>query len=50
MYEIRELTGQEYRNVYAGKSAETEPTVVARVAHVGDDVEREPMLAGATPT
>jgi 1-acyl-sn-glycerol-3-phosphate acyltransferase len=34
MYEIRELTGQEYRNVYAGKKAETEPTVVARVAHV----------------
>jgi 1-acyl-sn-glycerol-3-phosphate acyltransferase len=32
MYEIRELTGQEYRNVYAGKTAETEPTVVAKVA------------------
>ena len=25
MFEIRELTGQEYRNVYAGKTAETEP-------------------------
>ena len=24
MFEIRELTGQEYRNVYAGKTAETE--------------------------
>jgi hypothetical protein len=23
MFEIRELTGQEYRNVYAGKTAET---------------------------
>jgi 1-acyl-sn-glycerol-3-phosphate acyltransferase len=34
MYEIRELTGQEYRNVYAGKTAETEPTVVAKVASV----------------
>jgi len=34
MYEIRELTGQEYRNEYAGKKAETEPTVTARVASV----------------
>jgi 1-acyl-sn-glycerol-3-phosphate acyltransferase len=32
MYEIRELTGQDYRNVYAGKTAETEPTVVAKIA------------------
>ena len=32
MFEIRELTGQDYRNVYAGKTAETEPTVVAKVA------------------
>jgi 1-acyl-sn-glycerol-3-phosphate acyltransferase len=37
MYEIRELTGQEYRNVYAGKTAETEPTITARVATVGED-------------
>jgi len=37
MYEIRELTGQEYRNVYAGKTAETEPTVVAKVAHVREE-------------
>ncbi len=37
MFEIRELTGQEYRNVYAGKSADAEPTPApARVAHVGD--------------
>jgi len=36
MYEIRDLTGQEYRNVYAGKTADTEPTVVAKVANVGD--------------
>jgi 1-acyl-sn-glycerol-3-phosphate acyltransferase len=36
MFEIRELTGQEYRNVYAGKVAETEPTRTAAVAHVGD--------------
>ena len=26
MFEIRELTGQEYRNAYAGKKAEAEPT------------------------
>ena len=36
MYEIRELTGQKYRNVYAGKTAETEPTVAAKVANVSD--------------
>jgi 1-acyl-sn-glycerol-3-phosphate acyltransferase len=36
MYEIRDLTGQDYRNVYAGKTAETEPTVVAKVATLGD--------------
>lgn len=33
MFEIREMTGQTYRNVYAGKSAEGEPTVTATVAH-----------------
>jgi 1-acyl-sn-glycerol-3-phosphate acyltransferase len=37
MYEIRELTGQEYSNAYAGKTAETEPTVVAKVANVTDE-------------
>lgn len=35
MYEIRELTGQEYRNEYAGKRAETEPTVTATVGTLG---------------
>jgi 1-acyl-sn-glycerol-3-phosphate acyltransferase len=44
MYEIRELTGQEYRNVYAGKTAETEPTVVAKVASVPHE---PPVLIGA---
>ncbi|MFM7686699.1 MAG: lysophospholipid acyltransferase family protein, partial [Actinomycetota bacterium] len=34
MFEIRELTGQEYRNEYAGKKAETEPTIAALVATV----------------
>jgi 1-acyl-sn-glycerol-3-phosphate acyltransferase len=49
MFEIRELTGQEYRNVYAGKTAETEPTAApTRVAHVGDEwpIDRE-QFAGA---
>jgi 1-acyl-sn-glycerol-3-phosphate acyltransferase len=50
MFEIRELTGQEYRNVYAGKTAETEPTVVAKVAHVSDEPETgaERTLVGAS--
>ncbi len=45
MFEIRELTGQEYRDVYATKKAESLPTEVARVAHVDDVVpDREPVL------
>jgi hypothetical protein len=36
MFEIRELTGQTYVNTYAGATAETEPTVAARVASVSD--------------
>ncbi|MCU1503258.1 MAG: putative acyltransferase [Ilumatobacteraceae bacterium] len=45
MYEIRELTGQEYRNVYAGKTAETEPTITAKVGTLGDDVAVPSRLA-----
>ena len=46
MFEIRELTGQEYRNVYAGKTAETEPNVApGRVGTLADD-RSEPALAG----
>ena len=37
MYEIRDLTGQDYRNVYAGKTADTEPTVVAKVAQISNE-------------
>jgi 1-acyl-sn-glycerol-3-phosphate acyltransferase len=52
MYEIRELTGQEYRNVYAGKTADAEPVVPATVAHVDDPEpapgDRELSLTGAT--
>jgi 1-acyl-sn-glycerol-3-phosphate acyltransferase len=44
MYEISQLTGQEYHNVYAGKTAETEPTVVAKVANMTDQQQE---LVGA---
>jgi 1-acyl-sn-glycerol-3-phosphate acyltransferase len=46
MFEIRELTGQAYRDVYATKKAdEGIPTDTARVAHVDDAVaSREPEL------
>ena len=36
MFEIRELTGREYQDTYAGEKAETEPTVEAKVANVAD--------------
>jgi 1-acyl-sn-glycerol-3-phosphate acyltransferase len=44
MFEIREMTSQEYRNHYAGESPElsTEPAVVARAARVTDPVNEEP--------
>lgn len=38
MYEIREMTGQEYVNAYAGQKAETEPTVTASVGHMTDEL------------
>lgn len=47
MYEIRELTGQEYRNVYAGKTAETEPTVTAKVGSVTDPRAIDAQTVGA---
>ena len=37
MFDIREMTGQVYKNVYAGKTADGEPVITARVAGVGDD-------------
>ncbi len=40
MYEIRELTGQAYENLYHGEQADTEPAVAARVASVTDAVHR----------
>ncbi|HZX54546.1 MAG TPA: lysophospholipid acyltransferase family protein [Ilumatobacteraceae bacterium] len=47
MYEIRDLTGQDYRNVYAGKTAETEPTVMAKVANVTSATDQPSALVGA---
>jgi 1-acyl-sn-glycerol-3-phosphate acyltransferase len=46
MYEIRELTGQEYRNVYAGKTAETEPTVASEGRN-GDDADAPALAVSA---
>ena len=47
MFEIRELTGQEYRNVYAGTPAEAAPTL-ARVGSVADvGVDMRDMAVGA---
>jgi 1-acyl-sn-glycerol-3-phosphate acyltransferase len=37
MFEIRELSGQQYVNRYHGDSAESEPTITAQVAHVTPD-------------
>ena len=48
MFEIRELTGQDYRDVYATKKAEAIPTETAWIAHVDDAVaSREPELVSA---
>jgi 1-acyl-sn-glycerol-3-phosphate acyltransferase len=46
MYEIRELTGQQYIDRYATKKAETLPTDVAKV-RLGEQSEQEPALARA---
>jgi len=40
MYEVRELTGQEYVNTYAGSKAESEPTIEAQVGKVTDTDHR----------
>ncbi|HTN78615.1 MAG TPA: lysophospholipid acyltransferase family protein [Acidimicrobiales bacterium] len=46
MYEIRELTGQQYVDKYATKKAETLPSDVAKV-RLGEPVDAEPELARA---
>jgi hypothetical protein len=40
MFEIREMTGQTYKNVYAGKS-ETEESTPSKIATVTDEVTHE---------
>lgn len=37
MYEIRDLTGQQYRDAYASKRADSLPAETAHVRHVSDD-------------
>jgi len=36
MYEIREMTGQQYRDVYATKKADALPSPPAHIVHVSD--------------
>jgi 1-acyl-sn-glycerol-3-phosphate acyltransferase len=48
MFEIRELTGQSYRNEYASRTAETEPVIPATVGHLSEPIAahvREPAMA-----
>jgi 1-acyl-sn-glycerol-3-phosphate acyltransferase len=49
MFEIREMTGQEYVNVYAGQSPDAEPVVPGRIARVTEpppavETAHEPQL------
>lgn len=41
MFEIREMTGQVYKNVYAGKTSTSESIVMSRVGHTDDTLSRE---------
>ena len=45
MFEIREMTGQVYKNVYAGKSADSENVTSSRVAHVNEPLAESPVHA-----
>lgn len=47
MFEIREITGQTYRNVYAGSTSESEDVNIGSVAHVQDPTHPLPRLVGA---
>ncbi len=46
MFEIRELTGQQYTNVYAGKTPTPRIPLPSKVAHVADEVPAERELVG----
>jgi len=47
MFEIREMTGQTYRNVYAGSNSESEDVSLSQVAHVQDPTHPLPRMVGA---
>ncbi|MFZ9443687.1 MAG: lysophospholipid acyltransferase family protein [Ilumatobacteraceae bacterium] len=47
MFEIREMTGQTYRNVYAGSTSESEDVSLSQVAHVQDPTHPLPRMVGA---
>ncbi|WP_394937397.1 hypothetical protein [uncultured Ilumatobacter sp.] len=47
MFEIRELSGQEYVNRYHGDEADSEPVVMAQVGHVADAVSAARELGAA---
>jgi 1-acyl-sn-glycerol-3-phosphate acyltransferase len=47
LFEIREMTGQTYRNVYAGSTSESEDVNIGSVAHVQDPTHPLPRLVGA---
>lgn len=49
MFEIRELTGQEYRNVYAGSSAEPEVRASVRAVDGSEAASEPPVGAGVSP-
>lgn len=36
MFEVQSMTGQVYKNIYAGKNSDSEPNALAHVGHVGD--------------
>jgi 1-acyl-sn-glycerol-3-phosphate acyltransferase len=39
MFEIREMTGQVYKNIYAGKTSDSESVTASRVGYVNESVE-----------
>jgi 1-acyl-sn-glycerol-3-phosphate acyltransferase len=47
LFEIRELTGQQYVNRYHGDSSVSEPTITAQVAHVTSEPVERQILATA---
>lgn len=47
MFEIRELSGQEYVNRYHGDEADSELVVMAQVGHVADAVSAARELGAA---